>query len=299
MVFLYNNGWRNCSRSFPFSVGLFFLHALRKSSVDGKGTLLPEEVQLTVNGDSCCYENLIVAVNSRYSRPFWKRFSLRHEIESSVRSRVVHDTFFEKHETGLDFAETLFQQAISHSTVLKGDVKSYLDNFLVPKLNSFLVRFSKGPTEAKTYSEYVVACISNSYLPKLDIRWIGKTVGWGLFAAEDILLFEFIGLYTGELCFLDELPSTARGDNGYLYVFPKKTKGLVVNSQLYGNHTRFINHSTAHNVFCINVSINKVPYMAILSSSCPCGGQILWNYGEGYTFAKALPMTAEEQPPPD
>ena len=106
--------------------------------------------------------------------------------------------------------------------------------------------------------------------------------GWGLFAAEELLLFDFLGVYTGRLHFLDDIPTEERLKNAYLCTFPAKEKGLVANAESHGNYTRFVNHDETHNIFCIHLNINKVPYMALVSSGCSAGAEILWNYGQNY-----------------
>eukprot|EP00667_Euglena_gracilis_P016948 EG_transcript_17793 len=239
------------------------------------------EHRLTLEGKRWPLAQLIAGVNSRYPAPLWRKYAERHEVSADVFDAVTAGTYFDKHATGLAYLETLYDSAMAHSTTMRANPVKFVDQFLTPKLNRFLAEHHQAPVAPKSYVEYITTCISKNYLPALDVRWTAKS-GWGLFAAEELQLFDFIGLYVGELAFLPRLPAEVREHNQYLCTFPLKEAGLVANAEAVGNYTRLINHSPAHNLFCIHLSINKVPYMVLISSGIASNAEILWNYGDNY-----------------
>eukprot|EP00995_Heteronema_vittatum_P009814 NODE_518_length_1326_cov_273.209867_g373_i0.p1 GENE.NODE_518_length_1326_cov_273.209867_g373_i0~~NODE_518_length_1326_cov_273.209867_g373_i0.p1 ORF type:complete len:338 (-),score=121.02 NODE_518_length_1326_cov_273.209867_g373_i0:154-1167(-) len=239
-------------------------------------------VHVTLHRKPVSIEELMRDVNAKYVQPLWKQYAHRHAVPEELLPTIINDSYFDKQETGLPYLETVYQQAMAHATTIK-DNQYFVANFLAPKLSSFLARSGLPEVHPDGYLEYVSQCLKHHYVPAVDVAWSDRK-GWGLYAAEDMVLFEYVGLYSGELLFLDaDTPeSAARKAAGYMYTFPEREKRLVVDSQAVGNYTRLINHDTKHNVFSVNLCINKIPYMLLVSTGAKAGDEILWDYGKAY-----------------
>lgn len=75
---------------------------------------------------------------------------------------------------------------------------------------------------------------------KLQIRYMGAILGWGLFAREDIQAGEIIGIFTGEVYFQDR-HAAITSKHVFLSDAPNN-QFQVVDATTCGNLTRFIQH---------------------------------------------------------
>lgn len=97
--------------------------------------------------------------------------------------------------------------------------------------------------------------IENGRMAPLYIKKINDTIGYGVFAAEDIKKDEFIGEYTGVVQIADILSDANDELDGYetdytWYYLDEIVGGpdLEINGRLEGNEMRFINHGQKSNV---------------------------------------------------
>lgn len=77
-----------------------------------------------------------------------------------------------------------------------------------------------------------------------------KSKGWGLYAMEDIPVETFIIEYVGEVVNKDEFDqrfNRAKSNKQKNYYFLQLPDGLYIDAAIYGNESRFINHSCSPN----------------------------------------------------
>lgn len=119
------------------------------------------------------------------------------------------------------------------------------------------------------------------------VKWIDEEVGYGLFAATDILRNTFIGEYTGRI--ERSLPFNTK-NHDYAFEYPGRRwygVGQMVQAVEAGNEMRFINHSQGPNVEAIGLYCEGVVRIAIHAIGyIPKGDQLTLCYGERYWRAK-------------
>ncbi len=92
--------------------------------------------------------------------------------------------------------------------------------------------------------------IAEGYTCPMYIKWVNKTVEYGVFAEADLKLGDMVAEYTGVLCY-----DSANNDNPYVWDYPtfryetvpgkvrrKKIK-YCIDAEKSGNYARFINHT--------------------------------------------------------
>lgn len=120
------------------------------------------------------------------------------------------------------------------------------------------------------------------YSDRISIRFINSTVGYGVYAEEDIPPYSILNHYTGELKTYKFVNST----NDYLFSF-SHLENYVIDAKDSGNWTRFMNHNSSKD------SLNVVPweYYSDLgpkivftsgSKGIKKGKQLLFSYGDDY-----------------
>lgn len=115
------------------------------------------------------------------------------------------------------------------------------------------------------------------------IKWIDETLGYGLFAMHDLPANTYVGEFTG---LVRRLSRRYPDQNEYCFHYPTRFWSwnyTVVDALMYGNETRFINHSDDPNLqpLCLCernllhiVFITKVPIQA--------GAQLTYDYGKDF-----------------
>lgn len=135
--------------------------------------------------------------------------------------------------------------------------------------------------------ESIVRRISDHEIAPLYIAKVSDTVGYGIFAAEDIAEGRLIGEYAGVLT-ADWQPTKEGGAfNPYLLKYPFDT-AYAIDAQRWGNELRFTNHSSkGPNVRRIYVLLAGLLHVAFIASSpIPKDAQVLLDYGAGYWSAE-------------
>jgi SET domain-containing protein len=124
------------------------------------------------------------------------------------------------------------------------------------------------------------------------VRKVSEAVGFGVFANQRIPKGTFLGNYVGEV-----IPYDAVGNNNYLFGMVPEVEdfhsGLVVDAHKYGNHTRFINHSSRPNVKAYTIELDRraETYFEALRD-IESGEQLLFDYGPDYWVGKLSPEAA-------
>lgn len=150
----------------------------------------------------------------------------------------------------------------------------------------FLRCYEKGKKQADAFSLWQGAFYSRDIekagWPPISIRWIDETIGFGVFAEEDLSAKMFLGEYTGMIC-----QRTWRFKfNLYCMAFLREVSGFrkfLINGEESGNFTRFFNHSYQPNLLLQTVYTETMPHMIFTAlRSIRKGEQLTFDYGESY-----------------
>jgi len=106
---------------------------------------------------------------------------------------------------------------------------------------------------------------------KIEVRWINREMGYGIFAKRDLPEFTFLGEYTG-LVRRRKLFKDKKNNYCFRYQIGPYLSRFVIDAREMGNLTRFINHSDtpnakphsivtpeglAHIIICTNRRVTK------------------------------------------
>jgi hypothetical protein len=129
--------------------------------------------------------------------------------------------------------------------------------------------------------------IGSSYLPSVSVRWINDTLGYGLFAEENLNVGNYVGEYTGIVRKYDR-----RNSNDYSYEYPildDEGRGFVIDATS-GYLTRFINHSFKPNLKPVYAFYDGFYHLIFLAiSPIEIGTQLSYNYGYTYWYMRGQP----------
>lgn len=126
--------------------------------------------------------------------------------------------------------------------------------------------------------------------PKTYIKWISPLIGYGLFSAEDIPQYSFIGEYTGVV------RKRRRGldkYNDYIfgYVTANSSTPFVIDAADKGNYTRFINHSDEPNLYSTWLIVKNICHVILVTKEAiPKDTQLTYDYGPTYWKRRADPL---------
>jgi len=133
--------------------------------------------------------------------------------------------------------------------------------------------------------------INDAYIPDVSIRWMNDSLGYGLFAEENLDAWRYVGEYTGIVRknnrrYLEPL-------NNYCYEYPVQDhigRSFVIDAT-QGNLTRFINHSFKPNLMPIHVFYEGFYHLIFLSlRPIEKGEQLCYNYGHTYWYTREKPI---------
>lgn len=175
----------------------------------------------------------------------------------------------------------------------------YLESLVIKttKLKNWDIYKDKEYTNNPSLNDKLAATfgplIEQKYQAPLYMKWINKTVQYGVFAEKLIKKGEMICEYTGYL----ELDDNSDTDNLYLWEYPtimyetvpgksrRKKIAFCINAEKAGNFARGINHTIKKHQ---NVSIVMVPYNNLwhviyrAQKDILPGQQLLTHYGKSY-----------------
>ena len=168
-----------------------------------------------------------------------------------------------------------FNVLYSDSLVIDSDLKEFSEFVSKEGFNKKIIQQDSIP--------YIIDMPKNYVAPKLNIKKINNTVGYGVFAKEIIKKGSLIKQYTGKVILIDNQECE---NNKYLFYVCNKDKDLVIDAQYVGNESRFFNHSYFPNCFIrpvySPVSSEFIQYWIVADKDILPGEEILWNYSSGY-----------------
>jgi len=128
-------------------------------------------------------------------------------------------------------------------------------------------------------------------LNKVEIKWIDEIKGNGLFAKQNILEGSFIGEYGGVI----RKPNAQLDkSNSYCFDYPLNffvSTKLLIDAQLCGNITRFINHSYKPNLISTMAFYNGVNHIVFLANrDIEKGEELRYDYGPNYWSERDRPI---------
>lgn len=122
--------------------------------------------------------------------------------------------------------------------------------------------------------------LKKGLMPDLCIKWINKTVGYGLFANEAIQKGQLLGEYVGVIDFASNVKNT-----DFAFVYPLKIDGkqLSLDCRHYSNALRFANHSDQSNTNTQYIVVDgRFRLIFFARVDIKAGQQIFINYGANY-----------------
>jgi len=126
--------------------------------------------------------------------------------------------------------------------------------------------------------------INREKTPPIYIKWIDDTMGYGVFADNDIEKDAFIGEYAGVV---RRLYRNHPDHNAYCFHYPTKLWSLnyyTIDAKNQGNITRFINHSDQPNLqpLCL-IDKNKILHLMLVAKcTIPKDTQLVFDYGPDF-----------------
>lgn len=134
--------------------------------------------------------------------------------------------------------------------------------------------------------------IEAAYMPPVSLHYVEESVGYGLFAADEIPPNTYVGEYTGivrrnDRTYFEPL-------NNYCYEYPvldEIGRSYVIDAT-QGHLTRFINHSYTPNLKPIHVYHEGLFHLIFLSLvTIPKNTQLTFSYGRNYWNLRAPPLS--------
>lgn len=128
--------------------------------------------------------------------------------------------------------------------------------------------------------------ILTSYFPKVSIRWINESVGWGVFAEKTFKQMEFVAQYSGRV--RKRVREDRKNAYGFEYLAaPFVPTPYVIDAQDQGGLARFINHSSRPNLHSLLATLDWVNYVIFIAAEpIPKGAQLFFDYGPDYWSAR-------------
>ena len=135
------------------------------------------------------------------------------------------------------------------------------------------------------------AMIEEPIRKDLKIKFINKKIGYGVFATNDMPVNTVIGVYSGRI----SSPEKTNQDYAFPFagIIESEDEDILdpfhyVDASIYGNATRFINHSDDHNCNTITMfDKNQIPQIVFVTRDpIKKGEQITINYGDCYNWDK-------------
>lgn len=126
--------------------------------------------------------------------------------------------------------------------------------------------------------------LDRTSIPDVTLKWIDPKIGYGIFSNTSFKKWDYIGEYAGLLKRKNfRFPNV----NDYCFMYPRsfkfQRKSFTIDSEKYGNYTRFINHSDFPNAETICVFHEGI-FRVLIRACKPIypGEEITYDYGEYY-----------------
>lgn len=131
--------------------------------------------------------------------------------------------------------------------------------------------------------------IETAYLPEVSLRWIGESIGWGVFAERNFKPKDFIAEYTGIL------RRWRRSDRKNAYCFEYvhesgRSTPFLIDARDQAGIARYINHSATPNLQPTLATIGDVTHIVLLvKKPIQKGEQLCYDYGPAYWSRRKNP----------
>jgi hypothetical protein len=133
--------------------------------------------------------------------------------------------------------------------------------------------------------------LATGFVPPLSIQWIDSKIEWGLFAKEPLKQGDFVIEYTG-LVIPTTLDKLDRSPYSMQYApthFP--ITRFTINSEKFGNESRFINHSFTPNLKGeLAQDRGLVHHFFVANRDIAKGEQLTFDYGKDYWSKRGEPV---------
>lgn len=142
-------------------------------------------------------------------------------------------------------------------------------------------------------NQWICALYKNDLLakktPRLMVKWIDHRLGYGLFAAETIPAFTYIGEYAGIL--RPRIKKIDRyNDYAFSYTIAHKDTPFVIDAKQTGGLIRFINHSDSPKCASHWLIENNLCHIIFhTKEAIPAGAQLTYDYGPYYWRSRTIP----------
>ncbi|MBX7065826.1 MAG: SET domain-containing protein-lysine N-methyltransferase [Parachlamydiales bacterium] len=148
------------------------------------------------------------------------------------------------------------------------------------------------PSEKIWMGIYFDKEIRKAMHPPIEIRFVDKDVGYGVFATKKIPPCTFVGEYTGII--QQRTPKQLKEKKYCLrYTIWEGKKNFCIDAETKGNFTRFLNHSSKPNLGLQSLYWRGIPRMVFLSlKEIREGEQLAFDYGP--LFWKHHPESPKE-----
>ncbi len=133
--------------------------------------------------------------------------------------------------------------------------------------------------------------IESAYIPKVSVRFVNPSVGYGLFLEEEIKPGFYVGEYTGVVRRNDRRYFEPLNGYCYTYPVPDEIGRPFVTDATQGCLTRFINHSQVPNLRPVHVFYDGFYHLIFLSlRDIAKGERLFFNYGSSYWQVRDKPL---------
>ena len=148
----------------------------------------------------------------------------------------------------------------------------------------------KPTAKALELGKQYIQLIKAGYLPEVSIHDLGKKIGYGLYAEQEIPTKTYVGEYTGIVRKDNQRYFTPMNNYCYEYPVPDEIDRSHVIDATCGNLTRFINHSYKPNLKPIHVFYGGYYHLIFISLRLiKKGEQLCYNYGRQYWYVRQPP----------
>jgi len=146
---------------------------------------------------------------------------------------------------------------------------------------------SEGDPESIERGRHFRDKIEVSYLVASSVRWLGREVGRGLFAEEDIEKGAYVGEYTG-IVRRNDIRRYLEPLNNYCFKYP--VDRFVIDAT-QGHLTRFINHSANPNLTPVYAFLEGHYHLIFIANQyISKGTQLTYDYGQNYWHLRGKPV---------
>ncbi len=127
--------------------------------------------------------------------------------------------------------------------------------------------------------------------PSIEVRWIDRRIGWGVFAAKDFSKMEFVTEYHG----LVRPRKRSDRENAYCFEYALSSEERTpynIDAESQGGVSRFINHSEAPNLRSALATVDGVCHVIfIVDKPIAKGEQLFYDYGSDYWAQRKVSYT--------